>query len=81
MYNEDQAKKLVERAHPGTRAVDCFPYNDLYLVRVQHPDPDEADYDPFYSVGIKTGIVSEFSVLTEDRVAIAKAYQKYKGSG
>ena len=79
MYSEKEAKELVEKANPGAKAVDSFRYNNLYLVRVEHPSPDEANYDPFYSVDPESGSVSEFSVTTDgDPTAIAQAYQKSK---
>jgi hypothetical protein len=75
MYNETQAKKIVEQENPGSKAVDSFVYKNLILVRVEHPSPDEANYDPFYSVDPKTGRVSEFSVLTDgDPQEIAEAF-------
>jgi hypothetical protein len=75
MYDKFQAKRLVEKAYPGAKAKDCFVYKGLFLVRVEHPDPDEANYDPFLSVDPVTGEVNEFSVLTDgDPVAIAEAF-------
>lgn len=79
MYNENQAKELVEKKNPGTKAVESFRYNSLILVRVEHPSADEANYDPFYSVDPESGAVNEFSVLTDgDPMAIAQAYEKSK---
>lgn len=79
MYNEAQAKKLVEEKNPGSKAMDSFRYNNLILVRVEHPSPDEANYDPFYSVDPDSGQVNEFSVLADgDPKAIALAFEKSK---
>lgn len=79
MYNETQAKELVEKKHPGAKAQDSFRYNSLILVRVVHPSGDEANWDPFYSVHPETGEVSEFSVITDgDPVAIGLAFEKSK---
>jgi hypothetical protein len=79
--SENESKKRVEEANPGVKAVDCFAYESLYLVRVQHPSADEADYDPFFSVNPNTGEVKEFSVITDgDPVAIAKAFQARRNS-
>ncbi len=79
MLNEAQAKELVEKSEPGVKAVDCFRYESLLLVRVEFPDPDEANYDPFFSVDPDTGEVKEFSVITDgDPVAIGLAFQNRK---
>lgn len=79
MYNEEQAKTLVEKAYPGSVAQDCFKYKDLFLVRVEHPSSDESDYDPFFSVD-STGLVKEFSVITSgDPAAILEAFENRGG--
>lgn len=79
MLNEKDAEREVEKKNPGAKAVDSFRYNNLILVRVEHPYEDEANWDPFYSVDPKTGNVNEFSVLTDgDPTAIAQAYEKSK---
>ncbi len=48
MYNEIQAKALVEKKYPEIKAVDSFRYKDIFLVRIEHPDSEEANYDPFF---------------------------------
>lgn len=78
MYNEDQAKALVEKAYPGAKAVDCFAYESVFVVRVEHPDPDEKDQDPFLSVDQETGEVKEFSVINADQTALMKAFNERK---
>lgn len=80
MYNEKQARELVEKYYPKAKAVDSFWYKDLILVRVEHPSSDEVNYDPFFSVD-SDGKVKEFSVITDgDPVTIALAFEKSKGS-
>lgn len=77
MYNEAQAEKLVEKENPGSKAVDSFRYNNLILVRVEHPSPDEKHFDPFYSVDPDSGSVSEFSITGHGNPqAILLAWQK-----
>ena len=79
MLSEKEAKAAVAKEDPDAKIVDIFWYNSLYLVRIQHPSPAEADWDPFYSVNPKTGEVAEFSVITDgDPMAIMQAYQKSK---
>lgn len=76
MFNEIQAKELVEKKNPGVKAVDCFRYESLLLVRVEFPDFDEGNYDPFFSVDPNTGEVKEFSVITDgDPLAIESAFK------
>lgn len=65
MISEQQARTAVESAYPGVKAVASATYKNLYLVRVEQADPDELDYDPFFSVNQNTGEVQEFSVLTD----------------
>lgn len=77
MYNKEQAKLLVEKKYPKSKAVACARYKSVFLVRVEHPFPDEANYDPFFSVNPNTGEVKEFSVITDgDIVEISLAFQK-----
>lgn len=79
MYNEIQAKALVEKAYPGAVSKDCFKYQNIFLVRAEHPSSDEANYDPFFSVDPTTGSVKEFSVITDgDPAAILEAFQNRK---
>jgi hypothetical protein len=79
MFDANHAKALVRSFHPEVVVEDCFPYKELYLVRVTHDDPDEADYDPFYSVNKNTGEVAEFSVITDgDPSEIAQAFANRK---
>ena len=76
MYDETQVKVLVERKYPAVKAVDSFRYNDVFLVRIEHPDIEEANYDPFFSVDPNTGEIKEFSVITDgDPVAIDQAFK------
>lgn len=80
MLNANEARALVEKAYPGAITQDCFVYNDIFLVRVQHPDSDEGDYDPYMSVDPMTGIVKEFSIITDgDPAAILEAFQNRGG--
>lgn len=75
MLDEQTARTLVEQAVPGSKAVACVQYRKLYLVRVQRADPDEEDYDPFFSVDFSTREVSEFSVITDgDIVEISNLF-------
>lgn len=77
MYNETQAKNLVELKYPSVKSVDCFKYKTLFLVRVKHDSEDEADYDPFFSVDPISGDVQEFSVTTDaDPTELAAAVQR-----
>lgn len=75
--NATQAKTLVGLSYPEARIVDCFEYKDLFLVRIQHPSEEEADYDPFFSVNVNTGEVNEFSVIANgDPSGLAEAFEK-----
>jgi hypothetical protein len=77
MLDKLKAKSLVAKKFPSLLIKDCFKYNDIYLVRIEHEDSDEGGYDPFLSVDLKTNIIQEFSVLTDgDPIEIAEAFEK-----
>lgn len=76
MLNNEQAADLVKGLYPDVKIVDSFRYEGLILVRIEHSDSEEANYDPFFSVDVNTGVIKEFSVITDgDPVAIAKAFE------
>ncbi len=76
MLNQAQVEDLVAKLYREVKVVDSFRYEDIFLVRVEHPDPEEVNYDPFFSVDPNTGIVKEFSVITDgDHVDIARAFE------
>lgn len=75
MLSENQCRVLVEKANPGVKAVASAAYKNLYLVRVEFPDPDEKNYDPFFSVDPSSGAVKEFSIMTDgDPVEVAQCF-------
>lgn len=69
MLTEAQAQALVEKALPGVPIKAWAQYGDLYLFRVQYPDLEEADFDPFFSVDTKTSEVKDFSVITDGNIS------------
>ncbi len=76
MLSETQAKSIVAKLYPEVEIVDCFRYEGIYLVRIEQSDPEEANYDPFFSVDPNSGTVKEFSVITDgDPLAIARAFE------
>jgi hypothetical protein len=63
MINENQAKDEVAKYAPEVKIVSWAKFNDLYLIRIEWPSPEEANYDPYFSVDVNTGKVSEFSII------------------
>lgn len=75
MLTDTQAKAALQEELPGIEVAAQARYNDLYLFRVVFPSREEANYDPFFSVHMESGEVSEFSVLTDgDITEIAAAF-------
>lgn len=76
MLAEDEARAALESEIAPVEIVASARYNDLYLFRVLFPSPDEANFDPFFSVDVETGEVSDFSVMHDgdiDEIAAAFA--------
>lgn len=65
MLTEEQARTAVETEYSGTVAKKVWNYKELFLVRVEFDDPDEANYDPFFTVDPETGKVAEFSIIRD----------------
>lgn len=75
MLTDTQAKEALDAEMPGIEIAAQTRYRDVWLFRVVFPSEAEANYDPFFSVHIDTGEVSEFSVLTDgDPSEIAVAF-------
>lgn len=76
MLGEDEARAALESGIAPVEIVASARYRDLYLFRVLFPSPDEANFDPFFSVDVETGEVSDFSVMQDgdiDEIAAAFA--------
>ena len=69
MLNEAQAQVTLRKALPGYPIKAMTKYRDLFLFRVEHPDPLEKDYDPFFSVDPVTEEVRDFSVITDGNLS------------
>lgn len=66
MLSDADATILAKRNLPGRELSKPVPYRGLFLFIATDPnDPDEGDFDPFYSVNQSTGEFKEFSVITD----------------
>jgi hypothetical protein len=65
MFNQSQAQTQLEKFYPEATIKEWTTYLDFYLFRVEHPDLEEKNWDPFFSVDNLTGEVRDFSVLTD----------------
>lgn len=75
MLTDTQAKAALLEELPGIEVAAQARFHDLYLFRVVYPSSEEANYDPFFSVHMESGEVSEFSVMTDgDPLEIAAAF-------
>jgi hypothetical protein len=69
MLNKFQAQTLLENFYPEAMIKAWTVYQDFYLFRVEHPDPEEKDFDPFFSVDNLTGEVRDYSILTDGNIS------------
>lgn len=69
MLDQSTAQKRLKKALPNGKVQAVVTYKDLYLFQVFDDDPDEGEYDPFYSVNRQTGEVREFSILTDGDIS------------
>lgn len=68
MLNFKQAYDKVQDSVNG-KITGAVRYHNLYVFRIMDDnDPLEGEMDPFYSVDTLTGIVAEFSVLTDANI-------------
>jgi hypothetical protein len=66
MLSEPDATIIVKRVFPEHDVSAPVSYRGLYVFIVTDPtDPEEGDFDPFYSVNQTTGELAEFSILTD----------------
>ena len=81
MISVDEAKKIVQQNYPdGDIQPASIVYKDLYVFQVFGPDPEEGQYDPFYSVNMNTKEFAEFSVLTDgDPTEVLLLFLKAQG--
>lgn len=77
MLTDVEAKAALQKELPDIEIVAQARYQGVYLFRVVYPSVDEADYDPFFSVDVQTGIVSDFSVMEDGDISeIAAAFEQ-----
>lgn len=69
MLTDAQAREALAAELPGIEIAAQTRYQKLHLFRVVFPSPEEADYDPFFSVDMETGEVLDFSVLEDGDIS------------
>lgn len=62
---ENDARIIVKRAFPKADIKPPISYRGLYLFQVFTDDPEEGEFDPFFSVNQQTGELRDFSVITD----------------
>ena len=65
MLDRLQAQAALKKFYPSASIKAWTEHNGIFLFRVEHPDPLEKDWDPFFSVDPLTEEVRDFSVLTD----------------
>lgn len=63
MLNLEQAKNLINKTFTNTKIQKFIEHNELFIFMVLVEDPDEQEYDPFYSVDKITGKIEDYSIL------------------
>lgn len=69
MLNESQAQVALKKFYPEGTIKAWTKYHEIFLFRVEHPDPLEKDWDPFFSVDPVTEEVRDFSVITDGNLS------------
>ena len=64
-----KAKEIVQKSFPNGQIQKVAEYRNLYLFQIFTVDPEEGQYDLFYSVDKVSGDFSEFSVLTDGDIS------------
>lgn len=82
MLSSEMATMIVQKNLSYDMAIQTFiEYKDLYIFQVFSPDPEEGEYDPFYSVHKETGKFQEFSLITDGDISeISNLFLEKKGS-
>lgn len=79
MLNVSLAEKALLNTVPFIKVQDHIVYRDAYLFRVTFESEAEKDYDPFFSVDMTTGVVKDFSVITDGDISeITKMFLRNK---
>lgn len=65
MLSEQAATTAIKKAYPDSKISSPISYKGLYIFQVYGTDPDESIWDPFRSVNQQTGVVNEFSIITD----------------
>lgn len=65
MFSKDDAQARIEFVLPGRPIKAWAQYRNVFLFRIEHFSEHEKDFDPFFSVDMKTGEVRDFSVITD----------------
>ncbi len=74
------ATKIVQDNLPDGKIQAHIVYEQLYIFQVFTGDPDEAEFDPFYSVDAMTGEFGGFSIITDgDTDEILSLFKLAKG--
>jgi len=82
MLNIEEARTRVLALPRVVRVRAAIEYGDVYLTRVEYEDPEEANYDPFYSIDKQTGAINEFSFLHDgDPFEITMLFLASEGDG
>lgn len=81
MLNVSEATAIAAKAFKLPDILPPVQYQDLYIFRVFSADPDEGDFDPYYSVDWNTGELKPYSMMRGDSLAIGRLFLEQERSG
>lgn len=75
LSKEEASAKLLELL-PQRTIEKVVEFGDLYIIQAFHPDPQEGQYDPFFSVNKETGEARDFSWITDGGPELERAFEE-----
>jgi hypothetical protein len=69
MLSVSEATKRIKKVFPDAKIGANIDYRGLYIFQVFLDLPEEAGFDPFFSVNKQTGEVRDFSVITDGNIS------------
>ena len=76
MLSKADATAVINKNISGADIQGLIEYQNLYVFKVFTDDPDEGQFDPFYSVDQETGTFAEFPLFLQDNIpAIIDAFE------
>ena len=76
MLDEKAARDVVTTNLPDGEIQYVVSYKNLFIFQVFSGDPEEREFDPFFTVDKTTGEFSDFSLITDGNPEIFKLLEE-----